>query len=139
MWRLLASMTCLALVAYTPSSSAFAPPHRAQQHSRTPTLRALAPSLDDVAAGIAAIAGPMIAFDDFVDSAALFSSSTSLEVAAASPSMGGIFDAGNIKTAFSVATFFPQLPWLFLILLPRAGVTKKLLGGFGERGRSSVF
>lgn len=95
MWRPSASITCLALWASSaPSSSAFAP--RARRHSRTPALQllALAPSLDDVAA-IASIAGPMIAFGNIVDSAALFSLSSLLDAAAASPSSGGIFDAGR--------------------------------------------
>ena len=35
----------------------------------------------------------------------------------------------SIKTAFSVATFLPQPFWLFLILLPNAGITKKIMGG----------
>ena len=93
MWRPSASITCLALWASSaPSSSAFAP--RARRHSRTPALQllALAPSLDDVAA-IASIAGPMIAFGNIVDSAALFSSSSLLDAAAASPSLGGIFES----------------------------------------------
>ena len=34
-----------------------------------------------------------------------------------------------IQQAFSVATFFPQPFWLFLVLLPNAGFTKKLMGG----------
>lgn len=146
MWRPSASITCLAWLASAQPSSAFfaAPPRRARRQSRTPALRALAPSLDDVAA-IASIVRPMTAFDNVVDSAALFSSSSSssssfLDAAAASPTPGGIFDAGSIKTAFSVATFFPQLPWLLLILLPRADVTKKLLGGYGEGGgRSFIY
>ena len=53
--------------------------------------------------------------------------SSSLDIASS-----GIFNADNISVAFSVATFFPQLPWLFLILLPNANVTKKLMGGYGE-------
>ena len=36
--------------------------------------------------------------------------------------------AESIKTAFSVATFLPQPFWLFLILLPNTGITKKLFG-----------
>ena len=36
--------------------------------------------------------------------------------------------ADSIKTAFSVATFLPQPFWLFLILLPNAGITIKLFG-----------
>ena len=46
----------------------------------------------------------------------------------------GVFTTNNIKVAFNVATFFPQIPWLFLILLPNANITKKLMGGYGERG-----
>ena len=42
----------------------------------------------------------------------------------------GVFTTNNIKTAFTIATFFPQLPWLFLILLPTTNITKKLLGGY---------
>ncbi|KAI2507192.1 DUF4281-containing protein [Fragilaria crotonensis] len=34
-----------------------------------------------------------------------------------------------IQQAFSVATFFPQPFWLFLVLLPTADFTKKLMGG----------
>jgi hypothetical protein len=45
-----------------------------------------------------------------------------------------LFDADSIKIAFNVATFFPQLPWLFLIFLPNGGVTRRLLGGYGKRG-----
>ena len=42
----------------------------------------------------------------------------------------GLLSTENIKTAFSIATFGPQLPWLFLILLPNNVITKKLLGGY---------
>jgi hypothetical protein len=34
-----------------------------------------------------------------------------------------------IQQAFSAATFFPQPFWLFLVLLPNASFTKKLMGG----------
>ena len=44
--------------------------------------------------------------------------------------------ADSIKTAFSVATFLPQPFWLFLILLPNAGITKKL---FGDLNLITVF
>lgn len=37
--------------------------------------------------------------------------------------------ADSIRTAFNVATFLPQPFWLFLILLPNSGVTKKMFGG----------
>ena len=56
-----------------------------------------------------------------LDSAAL---SSSLDLTA------GILTTENIKQAFSVATFFPQLFWLFLILIPKSGITKKLMGGY---------
>ena len=36
-----------------------------------------------------------------------------------------------IHTAFSIATFGPQPFWLFLILLPKAEITKKLMGKMG--------
>lgn len=35
----------------------------------------------------------------------------------------------SIRTAFNVATFLPQPFWLFLILLPKSGITKKMFGG----------
>jgi len=50
--------------------------------------------------------------------------SSSLHVAS------GLLSTENIKTAFNIATFGPQLPWLFLILLPNNVITKKLLGGY---------
>jgi hypothetical protein len=34
-----------------------------------------------------------------------------------------------IQQAFSVATFFPQPFWLFLVFLPKSDFTKKLMGG----------
>lgn len=34
----------------------------------------------------------------------------------------------NISKAFNVATFGPQILWLFMILLPTADITKKLMG-----------
>ncbi|KAL7489912.1 hypothetical protein ACHAW6_015651 [Cyclotella cf. meneghiniana] len=42
----------------------------------------------------------------------------------------GLLSTDNIKVAFSVATFFPQIFWLFLILIPKANVTKRLMGGY---------
>jgi hypothetical protein len=42
----------------------------------------------------------------------------------------GILTTDNIKQAFNVATFFPQIFWLFLIILPNSGITKKLMGGY---------
>lgn len=35
----------------------------------------------------------------------------------------------TIRTAFNVATFLPQPFWLFLIFLPKSGITKKMFGG----------
>lgn len=35
----------------------------------------------------------------------------------------------QIQQAFSAATFFPQPFWLLLVLLPKSGVTKKIMGG----------
>ena len=57
-----------------------------------------------------------------LNSAALLSSSLDLSA--------GILTNDNIKEAFSVATFFPQIWWLFLIVLPKSGITKKLMGGY---------
>mmetsp|Transcript_2139 Transcript_2139/g.4571 ORF Transcript_2139/g.4571 Transcript_2139/m.4571 type:complete len:254 (+) Transcript_2139:107-868(+) len=115
------------IVAAVPSS-AFAPTTRSISsnvtpqtqrvgHSQSTHLHLFAP-LDEVAA-LASSTQPFL--EGAFNSA---STSSSLDVAS------GIFDSENIKTAFSVATFFPQLPWLFLILLPNTGVTKKLLGGY---------
>uniref|UniRef100_A0A7S1BF14 Uncharacterized protein n=1 Tax=Corethron hystrix TaxID=216773 RepID=A0A7S1BF14_9STRA len=43
---------------------------------------------------------------------------------------GPIFSNSDIKTAFSVATFLPQIFWAFIILTPKAQVTKKVMGGY---------
>lgn len=89
-----------------------------ERDSRPSThLRAFISS-DDVAtlAATAALAPSL-------DGALISASSSSLDVAA-------LFTAENIKVAFNVATFGPQLPWLFLILLPNTGITKKLFGGY---------
>jgi hypothetical protein len=40
-----------------------------------------------------------------------------------------------IHTAFSMATFGPQPFWLFIILLPKAEITKKLMGKLGVLNR----
>lgn len=91
--------------------------------SRSPSTRLnVIASLDDVAMLASSSSQPMI---EHALSSAL--STSSLDVASSSP---GILSAENIKVAFSVATSFPQLPWLFLILLPNTGVTKKLMGGY---------
>jgi hypothetical protein len=36
----------------------------------------------------------------------------------------------EIKTAFNVATFGPQILWLFMILLPKNEITKKIMGSY---------
>lgn len=65
-------------------------------------------------------------YSDSITTTLVASSSSSLHVA----SVSGLLSTENIKTAFSIATFGPQLPWLFLILLPNNVITKKLLGGY---------
>lgn len=42
----------------------------------------------------------------------------------------GILSADSIKEAFNIATFFPQIFWLFLIITPQSFITKKLMGGY---------
>lgn len=37
-----------------------------------------------------------------------------------------------IHSLFSIATFGPQPFWLLMILFPKAGITKKLMGGLGK-------
>ena len=44
-------------------------------------------------------------------------------------SAADILSLDNIKSAFNVATFGPQVFWLFLILLPNSSITKRLFGG----------
>ena len=56
----------------------------------------------------------------------LETASSSLLSADATAAVGS--SADSIKTAFSVATFLPQPFWLFLILLPNTGITKRLFG-----------
>jgi hypothetical protein len=36
----------------------------------------------------------------------------------------------NIKKAFSLGTFGPQLLWLLMILVPKSELTKKVMGGY---------
>ena len=114
-------------LAWAAPSAAFRPPpslpagilSRAPvDHASSTQLQALAP-IDDVAT-LASSSSLQLASTELLSSAL----SSSIDVAE------GILTTDNIKVAFSVATFFPQLPWLFLILLPNAGVTKKLLGGY---------
>lgn len=65
-----------------------------------------------------------IPLEDFATNSAALSSSLDLSAGA------GILTTDNIKQAFSVATFLPQLFWLFLIFIPKSGITKKLMGGY---------
>lgn len=119
--RLLVVFFVSCLVASLPSSTAFTPPiskthvpRRTSIGGRPSTsssLYATFTGIDDVAT-LATSSQPLI--------------ESTLNIAS------DILSTDNIKTAFSVATFFPQLPWLFLILLPNTGVTKKLLGGYGK-------
>ena len=76
---------------------------------------------------IASTIQPLVECSNDVFNSAAYASS-SFDIAS------GVFTTDNIKVAFNVATFFPQIPWLFLILLPNANITKKLMGGYGERG-----
>lgn len=107
------------LVAVLPTSLAFAPTVRIPKVHSSSHLQTFA-SIDDIAT-LATSTQPLIDGNYF--SSVL--SSSSLDIS------DGLLSTENIKVAFSIATFFPQLPWLFLILLPNAGVTKKLLGGYG--------
>ena len=110
------------LVAVLPTSLAFAPTDSISRN-RIPKVHSSSShlaSIDDIAT-LATSTQPLI--DENYFSSVL--SSSSLDIS------DGLLSTENIKVAFSIATFFPQLPWLFLILLPNAGVTKKLLGGYG--------
>ncbi|KAL3802760.1 hypothetical protein ACHAW5_008864 [Stephanodiscus triporus] len=117
------SMT-LALAAAAPLSSsafAFAPiVSPAALHRPTANVRLRSSS--------SFAAHPLVEFDfastvtSAVDYSAFSSSSSSVVV--------DVLGEDGIKLAFDVATFFPQLPWLFLILLPNAGITRRLLGGY---------
>lgn len=43
---------------------------------------------------------------------------------------GGVLSNENIKKAFSLATFGPQLLWLLMIVVPKAEITKKIMGEY---------
>ena len=55
---------------------------------------------------------------------------TSLTSSSIATSLSPILSNENIKTAFNVATFGPQILWLFMIFLPNAQITKKLMGTY---------
>ena len=55
--------------------------------------------------------------------------SSSLSSLSSSVTLSALFTEENISSAFNVATFLPQPFWLFLILLPKSDITKKLFGG----------
>ena len=44
--------------------------------------------------------------------------------------LDGLLSNENIKKAFSLGTFGPQLLWLLMILQPKAELTKKIMGGY---------
>ncbi len=113
------------LTSSSTSSASLVNPNGRYRHY-SPTSRIIHPGEEDTAmAATATTVQPLTECCALFNSAAFASSS--LDIAA------GVFNTNNIKIAFSVATFFPQLPWLLLILLPNANVTKKLVGGYGEQ------
>ena len=52
-------------------------------------------------------------------------------VASSSTSLAYQISPEPIHTAFSVATFGPQIFWLLMIVFPTKDITKKVMGGFG--------
>jgi len=90
---------------------AFAPTSRRNTHTSQP-----------LALSLCAL-GDFDTANNLITNSAALSSSIDL-------SSAGILTTENIKQAFSVATFFPQIWWLFLIVLPKSGITKKLMGGY---------
>ena len=106
----------VAALAACHSASAFAPNNNRGSRTR------LAPVAQN---GLRSASTVLRAFDpaivsDTISQAA--SSSSSINLA------DGLLSNENIKQAFNLATFGPQLPWLFLILFPSTDVTKKLFG-----------
>lgn len=112
--------TAISLHGALSSPSGVAPPPL----SSSTHLHAFALPLDDVATLASSTLSLATTTSSLIEGNLESALSSSLDVAS------GILTNENVKVAFSVATFFPQLPWLFLILLPNAGVTKKLLGGY---------
>lgn len=115
-WSLCFVSSLLWVIVTALQTSAFIPPKATRRDNNIIPLQ-LSPI--DVATLAASTTQPII------EEGAVLSSSSSLHNIAS-----GLLSTENIKTAFSIATFGPQLPWLFLILLPNSGVTKKLLGGY---------
>ena len=101
--------------------------------SRTdkPLFSALAP-LEDAASLVSHMPLFLSAYTPSLESNAATSQAPSALLSSSFDVAPGLLSTDNIKVAFSVATFFPQIFWLFLILLPNANVTKKLLGGYGK-------
>ena len=106
----------------TSSVAELTPRIQSGYYSSQPTSR-ITYSGDNTA--IASTIQPLVECSNDVFNSAAYASS-SFDIAS------GVFTTDNIKVAFNVATFFPQIPWLFLILLPNANITKKLMGGYGE-------
>jgi hypothetical protein len=87
---------------------------------------------------------PLANLDDITTLSSTLASSTQHALSTIQPSIvgnlpsfnvaatDGFLSNENIKVAFSAATFVPQIFWLFLIVLPKSEVTKKILGGYGE-------
>jgi hypothetical protein len=65
-----------------------------------------------------------------IDLDTITSLSSSLSSSSIATSLSPILSNENIKTAFNVATFGPQILWLFMIFLPNAQITKKLMGTY---------
>mmetsp|Transcript_34906 Transcript_34906/g.74462 ORF Transcript_34906/g.74462 Transcript_34906/m.74462 type:complete len:260 (+) Transcript_34906:62-841(+) len=125
----------LSLIFWGAPSSAFAPvatsPHGAAPLPRVKNHRSPSTRLHPFAPidEVATLASSTLALATTAADPALLEGALN-SVSSSTLGVSAILTAENIKVAFSVATFFPQLPWLFLILLPNAGVTKKLLGGY---------
>jgi len=62
---------------------------------------------------------------DVVDNVVSFSSSNVM----LSSLTDTVFSSDSISSAFNAATFLPQPFWLFLILLPKSDITRKMFGG----------
>ena len=111
------------LVASLPSSTAFTSPISTTHHVHR-SISIGGPSSSSLSLYDAATPG-------IIDDVATLATSSQPLIESTLNIASDILSTDNIKIAFSVATFFPQVPWLFLILFPNTGVTKKLLGGYG--------
>ena len=122
MRRTIAAVTA-ALAAHH-SASAFAPPKYPGTRSRCSTR--VTQTQNGLQNGRRSSPTTVLrAFDTAIVSEAIsqVASSSTINIAD-----DGFLSNGSIKQAFNLATFGPQLPWLFLILIPNTEVTKKLFG-----------